>query len=191
MAEFSGKIIDAFYANADYTMIKILYDPDGDPNTKELCPFYLEVDPNNKNYQEFIAEGWDQEKLLEHTAEFKRAQSAAFNIEVMTAAKELAREMIGMDVLQKEKEKLTGEVNKTKRELLDLDQTAKIRTKTVESELYQFIFDNNDSKEELFKAKLWALELELIKSADKDVKSSIRKATRITQVMGIIDNLLK
>ena len=190
MAEFSGKIVDAYYANADYTMIKILYDPDGDPNTKELCPFYLEVDPNNKNYQEFIAEGWDQEKLLEHTAEFKRAQSAAFNIEVQTAAVVLAREMMGLEALKQEKEMLSGEVDKTKRELMDMDQNAKIRIKTIETDLYQFIFDNNDSKEELFRTKLWALELDVVKEADKDVKSSIRKATRITQVLGIVDALL-
>lgn len=190
MAEFSGKIVDAYYANEDYTMIKIVYDPDGDSSTPMLCPFYLEVDPNSRVYQEFIAEGWDEEKLLEHTAEFKRAQAAAFNIEVQEAAKILAKEMLGIPELTTEKERLLSDVDKTKRELLDLDQNAKIRSKTIETELYQFVFDSNDSKEELFKSKLWALELDVVKAADKDVKSSIRKASRITQVMGIVDTLL-
>jgi hypothetical protein len=186
MAEFSGRVVSAQFIDAEYTIIKVLYDDNGMLNV-----YNLDVNPDHPDYQDLLAEGWDQEKIIEETAEAKRAQAAAFNIEVQSAAKILAQEMVGMQVIQEEKAKLLGEVEKSKKELLDLDQTAKIRSKTVNSELYEYIFAENFNKEELFKAKLWALELEVVKSADKDIKSSIRKATRITQVLGIIDNLVK
>ena len=191
MAECSGKIVDAYYVNPGHTLVKILYDNgDGDGDQKFLTPYHIE--PNDKDiiWQAFLAEGWDEEKLLTRTAEFKRVQSKAYNLQVQEAAKVLAQEMVGMKVIQEEKEKLLGEVESTKKTLLDLDKTAKIRSKTVDGELYDYLLNENENKEELFKAKLWALELEKVKESDKDIKSSIRKATRITQVLSIVDKLI-
>ena len=185
MAEFSGKIISAQYIDDAYSIIKVVYDKEGVPTV-----YNVDVNPNHPDFQELEAEGWTQEKIIDETAEIKRAQAAAFNVEVMTAAKALAQEMIGMKVIQEEKEKLLGEVESTKKTLLDLDKTAKIRSKTVDGELYDYLLNENENKEELFKAKLWALELETVKESDKDIKSSIRKATRITQVLSIVDKLI-
>lgn len=186
MAEFSNKILTVEYMDPEYTLLKVRYDQDG-----TNVVYNMSTNPDNQDYKDLLAEGWDHEKIVECTAESKRSQARAYNTEINFAALKIAREMVGMQVIQEEKEKLVGEVEKSKKELLDLDQTAKIRSKTVNSELYEYIFDENSNKEELFKAKLWALELEVVKSADKDIKSSIRKATRITQVLGIIDNLVK
>lgn len=186
MALFSGKIIEAHYIDNEYTLVEVLYEDDNG----NLCSHALRSDPNNQDWKDLIADGWDQEKLLDGTAEYKRQHSAAFNTEVNAVAKALAQEMVGMKVIQEEKEKLLSEVDKTKKTLLDLDRTAKIRTKAVDGELYDYLLNENSNKEELFKCKLWALELELVKDASKNVKSSIRKATRITQVMGIVDKLI-
>ena len=56
--------------------------------------------------------------------------------------------------------------------------------------MYDFIRYNNESKEELFKFKLWALEQDVVKKSDKSIKSSIRKSTRITSAMAIYNDLL-
>ena len=185
MAEFSGKIISAQYIDAEYSMIKVTYEQDG-----MLIVYNLDANPDHPDYQDLLSEGWTQEKIIEETAEVKKAQAAAFNLEVMNAAQTLAREMAGMAVIEEEKAQLLSETEQVKKKLLDLDQTAKVRTKTVDAELYDYLLDKNQDKEELFKCKLWALELERVKQADKDVKSNIRKATRITQVMGIVDSLM-
>ena len=37
--------------------------------------------------------------------------------------------------------------------------------------------------------KLWALELDMVKGADKEIKSKIRKTTTMTGVFGILDTL--
>lgn len=181
MAEFSGKIISAQYIDAEYSIIKVVYDDNGVPTV-----YNLDVNPEHPDYQDLVAEGWTQEKLIEETAEIKRAQTAAFNVEVMTAAKQL----MGLEIIRQEKDKLLSEVDSVKKQLLDLDQVTKVKTKTVDSELYNYILNENENKEELFKCKLWALELDQVKGADKSVKSSIRKSTRITQVLSIVDNLL-
>lgn len=192
MAEFSGRVVSAQFIDAEYTIIKVLYDDNGMLNV-----YNLDVNPDHPDYQDLLAEGWDQERIIEETAELKKAQAAAFNVEVQNAAKVLAQEMVGMNIIQEEKERLAGEVESTKKEvestkqqLLDLDQTVKIRSKTVNSELYDYVLNSNEDKEELFKCKLWALELEVVRAAHKDIKSSIRKATRITQVLGVIDKLI-
>ena len=186
MADFSGKIVDAQYANPDHSIVKVTYEQDG-----ALYAYHLDADPSHPEWQEFEAEGWDHERLIESTANVKRAQAAAFNTEVNAAAQVLAREMLGMDVIQQEKERLLAEVENKEKQLLDLDKTAKVRTKSVDGELYDYLLNENNSKEELFKCKLWALELEVAKNSTKEVKSSIRKATRITEVLSIVDNIVK
>lgn len=192
MAEFSGKIINVEYINVENTTIKVRYEENG-----ENFVYHLFVDPGNADFQDLEAEGWDHEKILESTAESKRASSQVYNTRINEAARVLAQEMVGMNIIQEEKERLAGEVESTKKkvestkqQLLDLDQTVKIRSKTANSELYDYVLNSNEDKEELFKCKLWALELEVVRAVHKDVKSSIRKATRITQVMGIIDGLV-
>lgn len=186
MADFSGKIVDAQYANAEYSLVKITYEQDD-----VLYAYHLGVDPSHPEWKEFVAEGWDHEKLLESTENVKRSQAAAFNTEVLAAARVLAEEMVGMSIIKDEKERLLGQVESTKKQLLDLDKTAKVRTKSVDGELYDYLLNENNSKEELFKCKLWALELEVVKNSTKEVKSSIRKAMRITEVLSIVDNLVK
>ena len=186
MADFSGKIVDAQYANPDHSIVKVTYEQDG-----ALYAYHLDADPSHPEWQEFEAEGWDHERLIESTANVKRAQAAAFNTEVNAAAQVLAREMLGMDVIQQEKERLLAEVENKEKQLIDLDKNVKVASKTVDNDLYDYIIDNNIDKEQLFKVKLWALELDVVKDSAKDIKSSIRKALRITQIVGIVDSLIK
>ena len=186
MADFSGKIVDAQYANPDHSIVKVTYEQDG-----ALYVYHLDADPSHPEWQEFEAEGWDHERLIESTANVKRAQAAAFNTEVNAAAQVLAREMLGMNVIQQEKERLLAEVENKEKQLIDLDKNVKVASKTVDNDLYDYIIDNNIDKEQLFKVKLWALELDVVKDSAKDIKSSIRKALRITQIVGIVDSLIK
>ena len=64
-----------------------------------------------------------------------------------------------------------------------LDQDAKQDENKVDHVIYDFIRDNNENKEELFRFKLWALEQDIVKAADRDLKSSIRKSKSITSGM--------
>ena len=192
MAEFSGKVVDAQFIDNEHSIIKVLYDQDG-----SLHVYNLDVNPDHPDYKELMSEGWDLEKIAESTAEYKKAESAAFNIEVNTAARALAQEMLGMKVLQDErdrlaaeKEKLGEQVSSKEETLIGLDKEVKIKTNQVDSAYFEHLWEINENKEELFKFKLWALELDAVKDAGKEIKSSIRKATRISQGLAIIDALM-
>lgn len=192
MAEFSGKVVDAQFIDNEHSIIKVLYDQDG-----SLHVYNLDVNPDHPDYKELMSEGWDLEKIAESTAEYKKAESAAFNIEVNTAARALAQEMLGMKVLQDErdrlaaeKEKLGEQVSSKEETLIGLDKEVKIKTNQVDSAYFEHLWEINENKEELFKFKLWALELDAVKDAGKEIKSSIRKVTRISQGLAIIDALM-
>lgn len=66
MAEFSGKIITAFYAyGSKNKVIDLLYTAD-DGHVRE---FSVQVDPKNLDYQSLVAEGWTEDRIAEVTAE--------------------------------------------------------------------------------------------------------------------------
>ena len=59
----------------------------------------------------------------------------------------------------------------------------------ITSVLYDQLLDQKNNKDNLFKFKLWALELEFVKSSTKADKSRLRKATSVFEGMGIINEL--
>jgi hypothetical protein len=159
MAEFSGKILSAVYANEEYSIIKIRYD-DGN----NICVYYVSVDENNADFQELEAEGWTREKLIEETAEAKKSESRAFNIQVNEAAKALLEESgVQMEIAS---------------------------DKFIEymEHSFQLILDDND-KDNLFKFKLWALESQVVKAASKEQKSRLRKAKGILEGFSILHEI--
>jgi hypothetical protein len=192
MAEFSGSINTAYYINEDYSLIEVVYtNPNG-----EKINYMVEVG-DNADHKALIEEGYDEETLLDRTSEYKRVHAGEFGALVNAQAQALAEEMLGMKhmmerkaQLEEQTEKLGEQAEEKRKTLLSLDQDVKVKTNKVDHALYDFIRENNDNKEELFKFKLWALEQEEVKAADKKVKSSIRKATRITEAMAIVDALI-
>lgn len=152
MAEFSGKIVDAQYIDPEYSIIKVLYDDNG-----LLTVYNVDVNPDHPDYQALEAEGWDHDKIVDSTAEIKKAQAAAFSIEVNNAARALIEESMS-------------------REVKALEQL----------EDYFELFVNDTDKDNLFKFKLWALENSVVQSATKDQKSKIRKAASLLEGLSIL-----
>ncbi len=192
MAEFSGAVDTAYYMNEEYSLIEVVYT---NPNNEQVN-YMVEVGDNG-DYHALVSEGWDAERLVETTSEFKRESAREFGELVNAEAQALAEEMLGMrflmerkEALEKQTAELDQEAQDKTNQLLSLDQDVKVKTNKVDHAVYDFIRDMNESKEELFKFKLWALEQDVVKEADKSVKSSIRKATRITSAMAIYNDLL-
>ena len=75
--------------------------------------------------------------------------------------------------------------------IVSLDQAFKQQKVEAQGIIFDFIFEKNRDKEELFKAKLWALEREVVQNAPKEIKSKIRKTNKITQLFEIIDGLME
>lgn len=192
MAEFSGAVDAAYYMDENYSLIEVVYT---NPNNEKVN-YMVEVG-DNADYNALVSEGWDPEKLVETTSEFKRESAREFGELVNAQAQALAEEMLGMrflmerkEILEKQTAELDQQTQEKENQLLSLDQDVKVKTNKVDHALYDFIRDNNESKEELFKFKLWALEQDVVKKSDKSIKSSIRKSTRITSAMAIYDSLI-
>ena len=199
MAEFSGSINTAYYINDDHSLIEVVYtNPNG-----EKINYMVEVG-DNADHKALTEEGYDLETLLDRTSEYKRVHAGAFGALVNEQAQALAEEMLGMKHMKELKAQLQIEneqlgvaqlknkekIEKTEKTLLSLDQDVKVRTNKIDHGLFDYLFGVNEDKEELFKFKLWALEQDVIKEADKKIKSSIRKAKRITEVMAVLDSIL-
>lgn len=184
MAEFSGKIISAQYIDAEYSMIKVTYEQDG-----MLVVYNLDANPNNHDYQALLDEGWDQERIIEETAEVKKAQSAAFNIEVHAAAKLMVDELLAQE--KENLQKIARDLDIKGSNLEDLDRSTREKTQNMIAEVWTHIVHTNTDKDILFKFKLWLLEQDFVKDCSKEEKSAIRKAERITQLFSLIDNLVK
>ena len=174
MTEFSGRIISAEYMNAEYSLIKVRYDDDG-----KNAIYHLEVDPNNADFQALEADGWDAEKIIDATAESKRVQSNAWNLEVNAAARAIAEEMIGTTVIKEQYNDALLKLEDAQTDIAKIGGDTFDAVQRSKNAIFQFMWDADDNKDELFKFKLWALELDFVKTANKSVKSSIRKAKTI------------
>jgi hypothetical protein len=179
MAEFSGAVQTAYYVNEEYSLIEVVYK---NPND-ELIKYMIEVD-DNADYRALVAEGYTEEKLNEGTSEYKRVHAREFGELVNAQAQSLAEEMLGMRIMIERKKNL-------EKSSASLDQDAKQDENKVDHVIYDFIRDNNENKEELFRFKLWALEQDIVKESDRDLKSSIRKSKSITSGMAIFHSLIK
>ena len=185
MALFSGKIENAYYISEDYSIVEVIYT--GDDGSKIV--HVLESDENHPDYKDLLAEGWTVDKIADSTAEYKRSRSLAFNTAVNSAAGTIVKEM-----LAKESEKLAtleqkalNKMNKLNSWEYDVQQ----KDAAVGTAAFEYILAKNSDKEELFKFKLWALEKDFVKSASKETKSKIRKVTKMSEGIALINELLE
>jgi hypothetical protein len=183
MALFSGKIVEARYMDTEYSIIEILYEgADGNVYSHALRP-----DPENQDWKDLITEGWDQDKLIEETVKYKKSASSAFATQVNEAAKALVDKMLAqksetqsdLDVLSLAQARNATEQEYEKRKESDLQGQS----------VYNFIVDKNSDKDELFKFKMWALDLDFVKDKDKETKAKLRKVQSILDGLTMISEL--
>ena len=176
MAEFSGKIISAEYMNAEYSLIKVRYNDDG-----INAIYHLEADPDHADFQALEADGWDAERIIDATAESKRVQSNAWNLEVNAAAQVLFSEM------KEQVEQVKQQSQAVAADAVAQETASLIDTNS--SEVYNYVIFDKD-KDTLFKFKLWALESDIFKAATKTQKSSLRKSKSILEGLAVINAII-
>lgn len=183
MALFSGKILEAHYMDTEYSIVEILYEGDDG----KVYSYALRPDPENQEWKDLISDGWDQDKLIEQTVEYKRVQGGAFAEQVNAAAKALVDQLLAkksetqsdFDVLSLAKASNLNAEEYEKRKEAELQGT----------DIYNFIVDKNSDKDELFKFKMWALDLDFVKSQDTETKAALRKVQTILDGLSMINTL--
>ena len=174
MAEFSGKIVDAYYFSEDYTMIEVIYKNEND----EIVSYVMEANPDHSDMQALEEDGWNVEKLAEATAEYKRQQANAFSEAINIQVQERLKEVINTSFKDKEKK------------LQEIEKELRAERKVLDDQIYDTILNNNEDKEYLFKFKLWALEQDAVKNSSKAVKSELRKSKTILEGLSIVHQVL-
>jgi predicted dithiol-disulfide oxidoreductase (DUF899 family) len=182
MAEFSGKVVSAQFIDAEYTLIKVRYEDNGVLNVYQLF-----VNPDHPDYQDLLKEGWDTDKIIAETVTSKRAQLAAWNTEVNTAAKALVDQLLAQ---KSDTQSEFDVLSLAKLSNLNAEEYEKRKEAELEGQnVYNFIMDKNSDKDELFKFKMWALDLDFVKSKDKETKSALRKVQSILEGLSMLNNI--
>lgn len=174
MAEFSGKIVDAYYFDEDYTTIEVIYKNQND----EHISYVLEADPEHPDMQDLEADGWTADKLAEATAEYKRQQANAYS------------ESINIQVQERLQEVIETTFKEKKDDLKKIEQQLRQQQKILDDEVYNIILKHNTDNDYLFKFKLWALEQDFVKSAPKEAKTQIRKSKTILEGFAVVNELI-
>jgi hypothetical protein len=177
MAEFSGKIVDAYYFSEDYTMIEVIYKNEND----EMVSYVMEANPEHSDMQALEGDGWSVIKLAEATAEYKRQQANAFSEAINIQVQERLKEVI---------ETTFKTFKEKKNDLKKIEQQLRQQQKILDDEVYNLILKQNNDNDYLFKFKLWALEQDFVKSASNQVKSDLRKCKSLFEGISVLHHVL-
>jgi hypothetical protein len=82
MAEFSGNIIDVYYFDQECTVINVEWRDE----ENKIRKFFVNVDENDANYKDLLAEGWDADAIWGATKTFRYRARKAFEKECMLIA---------------------------------------------------------------------------------------------------------
>ncbi len=182
-------IVTAHYCDEEYNNVEVLYNIG-----EETHSYVLPADPEDYDYKNLVKCGWDTAEIASGTERYKREQSQDFNLVIQSQVEHLLEEAkaeLKQQLLQIESDIMIGQkhVQKNKLEIIEGKQNLKGIALSVDSLLFDTLLDNNEDKDNLFKFKLWALELEFVKSGTKANKSRVRKAKSVFEGMGIINEL--
>ena len=158
MAEFKGKLIEAYFSNNEKDTICAVFNTDT-PDGPRATDFYINVDPNEYYYQELLKE-MTIEEIEAHTQ--KRLETYTENL------KKLVKRWADGDIKE-----------------WDPKHIDKVCNERINNFFFKFDKDDKMMQEMMFRMKLRIFELDEVKDAkNKDAeKSDIRKAEDPLDVM--------
>ena len=186
MSHFANMVEDAYYEDATYSTVNIVY-KDHDKVTRSHS---VPADMENADFAFLVnEEGYNENLLIKRTEVYKKSMSRNVNSLINHAAQELADEMVEEKLRVKIDElndrliavgndNLAAKLKKDKAEslLIEAENAARI---AIDTKTFSSIAESNEDKDEIFKFKLWAMERDEIKSCTNEEKKSIRKETTL------------
>lgn len=194
-----SKAISARYEDETYSSIWVEW---VSPDDGKLRTHSIPADPSNSDYQDLLAEGWDEEKFQRQTEAWKRQSVKDMNMMIRKAAAELAEEAIEARVaakmavwdkkladLDEQHESVKDEFKKADKRILEADLKMKTATIAVDNKVWDGLLAANENKDDVFKFKLWALEQEKAQNATADQKKELRKQTTLFDCIAYFNSL--
>jgi hypothetical protein len=167
MAIFNGKVKKAYYINGDFDTLRVEWE-DGEVTRGYILP----ADPSHPDYQDLIAEGWSKEQFAEDTANIRRGEQAQYakvvNAEVQARVDEIVKD------------------HNLSKHSTAYNTDAGMKTVIDHSTLWDTILEANDSKDDIFAFKMWALDSELAKKATVDQKKAIRRSKTLLECLSVL-----
>lgn len=175
MAIFSNKIVTAkFLDYPNNTVIEVLYEEDNN-----LIPFILEVDFTQDDFNDLLNEmSLDEiETISKEEQEKIRKDAFAYLQEQINA---------GVDELwENNKARIKSELAKEYQESF-VEKSVVSPSELPIREIFNHLISKNDDHDTVFDLKLYILEdADIVKSKDKKLKLSIRKAKTILELIKI------
>jgi len=188
-------IISAMFINDEHTTIEVLHTIESDENART---YILEYDKDSADFQALEKTGWDLERITDATAEYKRDSNRLYDESIQAAADEILKE--DRKVIKEEWDKLKEEWTKSgisseelKEQWAKADQAfgkAEVKRQEAITDIVGTIIANNEDEDMLFKAKLAAMELDIVKASKKTKsKQEIRKAKSLMEVISTLYKL--
>ena len=188
----NSKITEARFTNNDYIDIQVLYETEADGLVE------VNIEKGSNEYDELVGLGWDEEKILDRTAEYKRQIMKDLNDIAVAYAKEQAK-----DVYKAELKKARSEVmrhhamlKKVKQDnYLNMAMSKKLEVDLPEKVQSVNTFLNStldpEALEESIDKLIGFLKVVNSKKEVVDiVKSKFNKKTTATSVTGVLNKLL-
>ena len=153
-------VISAKLINEEHTTIEVVHTIEGDD---KVHSYILEYDKDSQDFKALEKAGWDLERVTEETMTYKREASRIHNESIAAAAQQWL------------------EANPT---------TIENIVNVTVTDIIGSIIDKNEDEDTLFKAKLAAMELDIVKVAkDKKIKQEIRKSKSLMEVISTLYKL--
>jgi len=158
--------VSARFCDNDRTQIEVFVKGD---NKDEVFPYIIELDPNHPDYKNLISI-ISLPEIHDYTDEWCNQQRRKFREEMI-------------DIAKKE-----GIIKETKGNIKEVEVKVEYTLEELISKIFveKIDYENEEVKEQMFKAKLTAFELPFVKDSDKrDLKAKLRKAETFKDIISI------
>ena len=153
-------VISAKLINEEHTTIEVVHTIEGDD---KVHSYILEYDKDSQDFKALEKAGWDLERVTEETVAYKRDTSRIYDESLHNAAMEYLKENPTEVIVEKN---------------------------VMVTDIIGTIMANNEDEDMLFKAKLAAMELDIVKASKKTKsKQEIRKAKSLMEVISTLYKL--
>ena len=181
-------VITAKLINEEHTTIEVVHTIEGDDKAHS---YILEYDKDSQDFKALEKAGWDLERVTEETVAYKRDTSRMHNESIKAAADEILKE--DRKAIKEEWDKLKEEWTKSDLSWKQVDEAlgkAEVKRQEAITDIVGTIMANNEDEDMLFKAKLAAMELDIVKASKKTKsKQEIRKAKSLMEVISTLYKL--
>jgi hypothetical protein len=187
-----SKITEARFTNNDYIDIQVLYETEADGLVE------VNIEKGSNEYDELVALGWDEEKILDGTAEYKRQIMKDLNDIAVAYAKEQAKDVYKVELKKARSEVMRHHamLKKVKQDnYLNMAMSKKLEVDLPEKVQSVNTFLNStldpEALEESIDKLIGFLKVVNSKKEVVDiVKSKFNKKTTATSVTGVLNKLL-